>query len=137
MVKHLLGEDPTHIDYEKVPWGIYCQPEVAFVGLKEEEAKEAGYEIIVHKHSFAGNGRAQILGQTDGLIKVVAEKESGKLLGVHLVGPWVTEQLSAGYLAVNWEAQAKDIAEFIFPHPTLSEMFSEAAISLTGRSLHA
>lgn len=137
VIQHLLGEEPSPIDYEKTPWGIYCQPEVAFAGLTEQAAKEAGYEVAVSKHSFAANGRAHILGETDGMVKVVSEAESGQILGVHMAGPWVTEQLGAGYLAVNWEAEAQDIAGFVFPHPTLSEMFSEAAISLTGRSLHA
>ena len=135
-VKHILGEEPIPIDYAKVPWGIYCQPEVAFAGLSEEAAKAEGHEVEVSKHSFIGNGRAQILGETEGMVKVVADKDTTQILGVHMAGPWVTEQLGAGYLAVNWEADAADVANFIFPHPTLSEMFSEAAMSLLGRPLH-
>ena len=99
-----------------------------------------GYEVEVSKHRYSGNGRAMIVGDTDGLVKVVAEKlpdgTLGQILGVHMVGPWVTEQLGQGYLAVNWEATVAEVAEFIQPHPTLSELFGETVMSLTGRGLH-
>jgi dihydrolipoamide dehydrogenase len=136
----ILGEDPTPIDYSRVPWAIYCHPEVAFAGHTEESAKDAGYEVAVSKHRFMGNGRAVILGETDGLVKVIAERRpdgsAGRILGVHMVGPWVTEQLGQGYLAVNWEATVDEVAEFIQPHPSLSELFGETVLGLTGRSLH-
>jgi len=96
--------------------------------------------VVVCSHRFSANGRAMILGETDGLVKVVAEKDAdgraGRILGVHMVGPWVTEQLGQGYLAVNWEATVDEVAEFIQPHPTLSELFGETVLSLTGRALH-
>lgn len=140
VVKDILGENPPAMDYGKVPWAIYCQPEVAFAGHSEETAKEAGHDVVVSKHRFAGNSRAQILGETDGLVKIIAEKNpdgtGGRLLGVHMVGPWVTEQLSGGYLAVNWEATVDEVAQFLQPHPSLSELFGESILSLTGRSLH-
>lgn len=140
VVKHLLGESPLPIDHSRVPWAIYCHPEVAFAGMTETAAKEAGFDVAVSKHRFAGNGRAQILGETDGLVKVVAERgadgRAGRILGVHMVGPWVTEQLGQGYLAVNWEATVDEVAAFIQPHPSLSELFGETVIALTGRSLH-
>lgn len=140
VVKDILGEHPPAMDYGKVPWAIYCQPEVAFAGHSEESAKEAGHDVVVSKHRFAGNSRAQILGETDGLVKIIAEKKAdgtgGKLLGVHMVGPWVTEQLSGGYLAVNWEATVDEVAQFLQPHPSLTELFGESILSLTGRSLH-
>jgi dihydrolipoamide dehydrogenase len=139
-VKHLLGEDPLPLDYTGVPWCIYCYPEVAFAGLSEQAAKAAGYDVVVSKHKFAGNGRAMIIGETDGMVKVIAEKtadgKAGRILGVHMVGPWVTEQLGAGYLSVNWEATPDDLAHLIQPHPTLTEMFGETVMSLTGRGLH-
>lgn len=140
VIKHLLGEAPLPVDYAKVPWCIYCHPEVAFAGLTEAAAKDAGLDIVVAKHRFAGNGRAMIVGETDGLVKVIAEKRAdgsaGRVLGVHMVGPWVTEQLGQAYLALNWEATVDEIAQFIQPHPTMSELFGEAVMSLTGRSLH-
>jgi dihydrolipoamide dehydrogenase len=82
-----------------------------------------------------------IIGDTDGLVKVIAKKTAdgtaGQVLGVQMVGPWVTEQLSGGYLAVNWEATVAEVAEFIQPHPSLSELFGETMLSMTGRSINA
>ena len=139
-IKDILGEEPTPIDYLRVPWAIYCHPEVAFAGLTEAQAIEMGYDVITKKDPFGGNGRARILGDTEGMVKVVAARgpdgRAGQVLGVHMVGPWVTEQLGAGYLAVNWEAMVDEVAELIQPHPSLSETFGETMIALTGRGLH-
>ena len=139
-IKSILGEKTVPVDYQKVPWCIYTHPEVAFAGLTEEAARAAGYDVVVKKDPFGGNSRARIIGETEGLVKVVAEKlpdgTAGRILGVHMAGPWVTEQLGMGYLAVNWEATAEDIAHFIQPHPTLSESFGETVLALTGRGLH-
>lgn len=139
-IKGILGEAVVPVDYERVPWAIYCHPEVAFVGLTEATAKRAGLDVVVKKDPFGGNSRARIIGEVDGMVKIVAERRSdgttGKLLGVHMVGPWVTEQLGAGYLAVNWEATADEVAQFIQPHPSLSEAFGETVLALTGRGLH-
>lgn len=141
VIKHILGENPTPVAYDRVPWAIYCHPEVAFAGPSEEAARAAGHDVVVAKHQFRANSRAQILGELDGLVKVIAKKQrdggAGQILGVHMVGPWVTEQLSGGYLAVNWEATAAEVAEFIQPHPSLTELFGETILSLTGRSLNA
>ncbi|HEX2039317.1 MAG TPA: dihydrolipoyl dehydrogenase [Acidimicrobiales bacterium] len=140
-VKHILGEPVVPVDYGKVPWCIYCHPEVAFAGLSEEAARQAGYEVVTKKDPFVGNGRALIVGEPEGLVKVIAEKgpdgRAGRILGVHMVGPWVTEQLGQGYLAVNWEATVDEVAAFVQPHPTLSEVFGETVLALTGRGLHA
>ena len=140
VIKHMLGESPMPVMYDRVPWAIYCHPEVAWAGPDEEQAKAAGYDVVVAKHPFKFNSRAQILGETEGLVKVIAKRNAdgsaGQVLGVHMVGPWVTEQLSAGYLAVNWEATVDDIAEFLQPHPSLSELFGETVMSLTGRNFN-
>ena len=139
-VKVMLGEPALPVDYARVPWAIYCHPEVAFAGLTEANAKEAGIDVVVKKDPYGGNSRARIVGETDGLVKVVAERladgRAGRILGVHMVGPWVTEQLGQGYLAVNWEATVDEVAQFIQPHPTLSEAFGETVLALTGRGLH-
>lgn len=140
VVKDILGEDPLPVDYEKVPWAIYCQPEVAFAGHSEQSARDAGFEVVASRHRYAPNGRAMIVGETEGVVKIIAEKtpdgEAGRILGVQMAGPWVTEQLGQGYLAVNWEATVAETAQFIQPHPTLSEVFGETVLSLTGRGLH-
>lgn len=139
-VKDILGEDPRPLDRMGTPWCIYCHPEVAFAGHTEESAEAAGYEVVTSSHRHIGNGRAMIVGDTEGMVKVIAERRpdgaGGRILGVHMAGPWVTEQLGQGYLAVNWEATVDDVAAFIQPHPTLSELFGESVLSLTGRSLH-
>ena len=139
-VKAMLGEPVLPVDYTRVPWAIYCHPEVAFAGLTEEAAVAAGIDVVTKKDPFGGNSRARILGETEGLVKVVTERRpdgsAGRILGVHMAGPWVTEQLGAGYLAVNWEATPDEVAQFIQPHPSLSETFGETVLALTGRGLH-
>ena len=139
-VGHMLGESPEPISYGQVPWGIYTRPEVAFAGLTEPAAAEAGYEVVTSTHRFGANSRAMIIGEAEGLVKVVAEKKAdgsaGLILGVHIVGPWATELLGQAYLTVNWEAEVGDVASLIQPHPTLSELYGEAMLSLTGRPLH-
>jgi dihydrolipoamide dehydrogenase len=124
-----------------VPWAIYCHPEVAWAGPGEEAAKEAGTTSWWRSTSSVPTAGRMILGELDGLVKVIAKKNpdgtAGQILGVHMVGPWVTEQLSGGYLAVNWEATVAEVAEFIQPHPSLTELFGETVLSLTGRSLNA
>jgi dihydrolipoamide dehydrogenase len=140
VIKDILEEDPVPVDYTNVPWAIYCHPEVAFAGLTEQAAKDAGYDVVTSKHRWTGNGRAMIIGDTEGVVKIIAQKDAdgraGRILGVHLCGPWATEQLGQGYLAVNWEATVDEVAHFIQPHPTLSELFGESVLAMTGRSLH-
>jgi dihydrolipoamide dehydrogenase len=140
VIKGILGEAVVPVEYGRVPWAIYCHPEVAYAGLTEADAEGAGFDIVVKKDPFGGNSRARIIGDTEGLVKVIAERlpdgTGGRILGVHMVGPWVTEQLGAGYLAVNWEATADEVAQFVQPHPSLSEAFGETVLALTGRGLH-
>ena len=140
VIRDILGEDPEPLDHHGTPWCIYCHPEVAFAGHTEQSAVDAGFDVVTSTHRFMANGRAQILGETEGMVKVVAEKQAdgtgGRILGVHMAGPWVTEQLGQAYLAVNWEATVADVAGLIQPHPTMSELFGETVLSLTGRPLH-
>jgi dihydrolipoamide dehydrogenase len=135
IVKTILGEPVTPVDYDKVPWVVYCRPDVAWCGLTEEQARERGHDVVVTTQRFAGDARAMILGDTEGIVKLVTDAD-GVLLGVHLAGPWATELLGEGYLSVNWEANSADIAALIHPHPSLSEVFGEAALAITGRPLH-
>jgi dihydrolipoamide dehydrogenase len=134
-VEHFLGENPVPVDYGKVPWVVYTHPEVAWTGMTEAFAKESGYDVEVHKHSLAGNGRAMILGETEGLVKIVAQK-NGPVLGFHMVGPWASELMHEGYLAVNWEALPAEVGHLIHAHPSLSEAIGETMITFSGRSLH-
>lgn len=134
-IKAILGENPVPVDYARVPWVVYTHPEVAWAGYTEADAKAAGYDVVVHKHKFSGNGRAMIIGDTDGLVKIVAEK-NGPLLGAHIVGPWASELISESYVAVNWQALPGDVGHFIHAHPSLSEAVGETMLAMTGRSLH-
>ena len=140
VVDQLLGRQPVPVDYANVPWCVYTFPEVAFAGYSEEAAREAGFDVITKKDPFVGNGRAAVIGDTEGVVKLIAEKRpdgsAGRLLGVHMAGPWVTEQLGQGYLAVNWEATVEEVAMFVQPHPSLSEVFGETMLALAGRGLH-
>jgi dihydrolipoamide dehydrogenase len=141
VIKQILNETAIPVDYDRVPWAIYCHPEVAWAGLSESQAKEVGLDVVVSKHQFRSNSRAMIVGETDGLVKVIALKrvdgKAGQILGVHMTGPWVTEQLGAGYLAVNWEASVEEVAHLVQPHPSLSELFGETVLALTGRSINS
>jgi dihydrolipoamide dehydrogenase len=134
-IQHFLGENPPPVDYGTVPWVVYTHPEVAWSGMTEAQAVAGGYDVVVHKHSFAGNGRAMILGETDGLVKVVARRD-GPVVGFHIVGPWASELLHEGYLSVNWEALPGDVGRLIHAHPSLSEAIGETMITFSGRSLH-
>ncbi len=139
-VKSMLGEPVVPVDYGKVPWAIYCHPEVAFCGMTEAQAVAQGIAVVTKKDPFGGNSRAQIIGDTEGVVKIVAEQRpdgsAGRIHGVLMAGPWVTEQLGAGYLALNWEALPDEVAYFVQPHPSLSEAFGETMLALTGRGLH-
>ena len=141
VIKEILGEVAVPVDYDRVPWCIYTHPEVAYCGYTEQAARDAGYDVVTSKHPWGGTSRALIVGELDGVVKVIAERDAdgkaGRILGVHMAGPWVTEQLGQGYLSVNWEATVDDVAHFIQPHPTLSENFGETVLSLTGRGLHS
>jgi dihydrolipoamide dehydrogenase len=140
IIDQILGEPVVPVEYSRVPWCIYCHPEVAFAGLSEEAAVDAGFEVVTKKDPYGGNGRALIVGEPEGLVKIICEKNpdgtAGRVLGVHMVGPWVTEQLGQAYLSVNWEATPAEVAHYIQPHPTLSEVFGETMLALTGRGLH-
>lgn len=140
VMDQLLGRQPVPIDYSRVPWCVYTHPEVAYAGYSEQAAKEAGFDVVTKKDPFVGNGRAAIIGDTEGVVKLVAEKQpdgrAGRLLGVHMAGPWATELVEQGYLAVNWEATVDEVASFVQPHPSLSEVFGEAMLALAGRGIH-
>lgn len=135
-VQAILGETPVAVDYARVPFVVYAHPEVAWVGPGEADARAAHGDIEVRKFKLAGNGRALILGETDGMVKVIAAK-GGPVLGVHMAGPWVSELLAENQLAVNWQALPREVGALVHPHPSLSEAVGEAMLSFTGRALHA
>lgn len=135
-VDAMAGQNLPPLDYRMMPRATYSHPEVASMGLTEREARETGYEVIVGRFPFQANGRALALGDATGFVKIVAEARHHELLGVHLVGPNVSELLAEPLLAVNLEATIAEIDMTVHPHPTLSEAIKEAAMAATGQAIH-
>ncbi|MYG92490.1 MAG: dihydrolipoyl dehydrogenase [Acidimicrobiia bacterium] len=132
---YIATGEPAPVDYRSIPRVTYTHPEVAEVGISAADAQAAGMEVEVTKHPFGGVGRALIIGQSQGMVKVVAEK-NGPLVGAAVVGPQAGEMIHELMFAVGWEALPEEAATFIHAHPTLSEAVGETLLSATGRSLH-
>ena len=132
---YIATGEPAPVDYRAIPRVTYTHPEVAEVGISAADAQAMGMEVQVTKHPFGGVGRALIIGQSQGLVKVVAEKD-GPLVGAAVVGPQAGEMIHELMFAVGWEALPEEAAAFIHAHPTLSEAVGETLLSATGRSLH-
>jgi dihydrolipoyl dehydrogenase len=134
VAERIAGQEAPEIDYAGIPRVTFSAPEISSVGLTEAQAKERGHEVVTTKFNFQVLAKANIVGE-GGIVKVVAEKD-GPVLGVHMVGPHVTELVAEATLIYNWEAWPEDVARLIHPHPTLSEGIGEAFLSLTGKPLH-
>ncbi len=133
----IAGHHPKAINYGIIPACTYCTPSIASVGLTEAKAREQGYDVKVGKFSFAGNGKATILGQRSGFVKIIAEKKYDAVLGMHLIGPNVTELIAEGALALSHEATAESLMRTIHAHPTLYEALGEAAhAAAEGAAIH-
>ncbi|UOQ93680.1 dihydrolipoyl dehydrogenase [Halobacillus shinanisalinarum] len=135
-VEHMANNHPHPMNSDQVPTCIYSNPEVASVGLTEQQAKKQGYEVKVGKFPFQAIGKALVFGETDGFVKIIANKENDDLLGVHMIGPHVTDMISEAGLAKVLDATPWEIAESIHPHPTLSEAIGEAAMAVDGNQIH-
>jgi dihydrolipoamide dehydrogenase len=131
----IAGQDPAPVEYRNIPHIIYCQPEVAAVGLTEGKAKELGMEVVTKRYAFSANARALMLGGGQGFVKTVAEKD-GAVVGVHILGPRASDLITEAQLATSWEAVPSELAELIHPHPTLSEVVGETFLELAGKPLH-
>ncbi|SMO36172.1 dihydrolipoyl dehydrogenase [Paracoccus laeviglucosivorans] len=137
MVAELIaGGHPHPIKPNSIPGCTYCNPQVASVGLTEEKAKAAGYDIKVGRFPFIGNGKAIALGEAEGLIKTVFDAKTGELLGAHMIGAEVTELIQGYVVGRTLETTEAELMETVFPHPTLSEMLHEATLSAYGRAIH-
>ncbi|MFC2034742.1 dihydrolipoyl dehydrogenase [Chloroflexota bacterium] len=135
-IENIMGSDTT-VDYQIVPRCVYTSPEVASVGLTEEKAREAYGNIKVGRFPFTANGRALILNETAGMVKIIADDDSyGNILGVHIVGPQATELIAEAILGMRMKATFEDIATTIHAHPTLSEAVMEAALNAQTRTIH-
>lgn len=135
-MERIAGLDPHPFGVHKVPRCVYTRPEVAGVGYTEAQARELGYEVKVGKFPWRGIGKALVHGSIDGFAKIVADAKTNDVLGVHLIGPEVTNLISEAGLAMVLNASAWEIGQTIHPHPTLSEIFGEAALAVDGRAIH-
>jgi len=135
-VEHIAGESHGHVDYDNVPNCTYCHPEVASVGLTEEQAREQGLEIQVGKFPWVGNGRAVASGDAGGFVKVIRGTKYSEILGAHIVGPHATELIAEFVIGRHLESTVEEIEKAIHPHPTLSEAIAEGALAALGRPIH-
>ncbi|KAB2333800.1 dihydrolipoyl dehydrogenase [Bacillus mesophilum] len=135
-VEHIAGNNPSPLDYRLISKCIYSSPEAASVGYTEDEAKEKGYKVKTGKFSFRAIGKALVYGESDGFVKIIADEETNDLLGVHMIGPHVTDMISEAGLAMVLDATPWEVAHTIHPHPTLSEAIGEAALAVEGKAIH-
>ena len=132
----IAGKNPRPLDYGNVPSCTYCRPQIASIGLTEAKAKENGREVMVGKFPFTASGKAVALGETEGFVKVVADKATGEVLGAHIVGPEATEMIHEFAVGRTLEATLEEIIHTIHAHPTLSEAALEATLGALGQAIH-
>jgi len=135
-VEDAAGQEPHPVDYDKVPSCTYCDPEVASVGLTEDEARKRGHDVVVGQFPFSAIAKAKILEDPRGFVKIVAEKKYDQVLGVHIIGAHATELISEATTALNLEATAVSLFQAVHAHPTLAETMGEAALAVHGRAIH-
>ncbi|MCY7786671.1 dihydrolipoyl dehydrogenase [Bacillus inaquosorum] len=135
-VEHFAGLNPHPLDPRLVPKCIYSSPEAASVGLTEEEAKAKGHNVKIGKFPFMAIGKALVYGESDGFVKIVADRDTDDILGVHMIGPHVTDMISEAGLAKVLDATPWEVGQTIHPHPTLSEAIGEAALAADGKAIH-
>lgn len=135
-VEGLAAHATFPLDYQKIPSATYCRPEVASVGLSEQQAKERGFDVVTSKFPWAALGKAAILGETDGFVKIVADAQYGELLGVHIVGPHATDLIAEACVALNCEATVEELFRTVHAHPTLPEGLMEAAHGIFSSPIH-
>ena len=137
VAEKIAGHKDAHpVNKEDVPGCTYSHPQIASIGLTEQKAKDAGYDIKVGRFSFMGNGKAIAMGETDGLMKTIFDAKTGALLGAHLIGAEVTEMIQGFAIAMTLEATEAELMKTIFPHPTLSEMMHESTLDAYDQVIH-
>ena len=131
-----IAGHPGHMNYATIPWVIYTWPEIAWVGKNEAELKAAGVEYHTGRFPFMASGRARTSGETTGLVKLISEAKTDRLLGAHILGPNASELIAEAVLTMEFEGSSEDLARTIHAHPTLSEAMHEAALAVAGRTIH-
>jgi len=135
VAEHIAGMT-AHMNYHVIPWVVYTWPEIAWVGKTEQELKSAGVEYRCGTFPFMASGRARAMGETGGLVKMLSDAKTDRLLGVHILGPAASELISEAVLAMEFDGSAEDIARTIHAHPTLAEAMHEAALGVDNRTIH-
>jgi dihydrolipoamide dehydrogenase len=136
-VETMAGAETRPINYDQVPGCTYCHPEIASIGLSEAAARERGNDVVVGKFPFSAIGKARVINDTEGFVKIVSDRKYGEVLGVHMIGPHVTELIAEAGAAMRLEATSEDLVRTIHAHPTLSEAVHEAAEAAAyGHAIH-
>jgi dihydrolipoamide dehydrogenase len=135
-VEHMAGKPVRPINYDQIPGCTYCSPEIGSIGMTEAKARERGYDVAVGKFPFSANGKARIVNQASGFVKIVAEKKYDEVLGVHVIGPAATELIAEACAAMKLETTSEELVRTIHAHPTLSEAIHEAAEAVRGHAIH-
>ena len=137
LAERIVGKIPPPINYDQVPGCTYCDPEIGSIGLTEREAKARGYDVAIGTFPFGILGRAKMAGETDGFVKIVADKKYDEVLGVHMIGPRATELVAAAGIMLRTEATVEEVIRTIHAHPTMSEAIAEAAHAVHGAAIHS
>jgi dihydrolipoamide dehydrogenase len=135
--ERIAGQETRPINYDHVPGCTYCDPEIGSVGLTEAEAKARGFDVRVGTFPFGVLGRAKMAGETDGFVKIVADRKYDELLGVHMIGPRSTELVAEATVALRLEATVEELIRTIHAHPTFAEAVGEAAHAVHGAAIHS
>ncbi len=135
-VEKIAGLEPPPLDYEKMPRAVFCQPQVASLGLTEAQAKARGFDVLTGRFPFRASGKAMAIGETEGFVKLVVDRESRAVLGYHMIGNGVTELLGEASLGTVLETTPSELGYAVHAHPTLSEALHEAALAVTGEAVH-
>jgi dihydrolipoamide dehydrogenase len=135
VAERIAGQKP-HLDYNTIPWVIYTSPEIAWVGKTEQQLKAEGIEYRSGVSPFAANGRAKGMGETGGFVKMLADAKTDRILGVHIIGPFASEMITEAVVAMEFAGASEDIARIVHAHPSLSEVFHEAALQVDKRPIH-
>ena len=132
----IAGAETMPVNYDMIPRATYCQPQIGSFGYSEQQAKDKGYDVKTAKFPFSANGKAHGLGEATGFVKIVADAKYGEILGLHMIGPDVTELLPELTLAQLWDLTADEVARNVHAHPTLSEALKEVAHGVSGHMIN-
>lgn len=135
-VEHMVGENPLPLDYRHVPRCVYSYPAIASIGLTEKQALDEGYRVKTAQFPFSGIGKAHVNGDADGFAKIIVDKETDDILGIHLIGEGVTELIAEASFAFSFDATPWELAHAVYPHPSLSEVIGEVALAVQNRAIH-